>query len=74
MPRRSSHLTIAAALLLLSGCGTTSLWKIQVKDGHEYLAKSKPQFQAKTGYYRFKNLQGKDSLLRAEEVLLIEQQ
>jgi len=74
MSRRSSLITIAAALQLLSGCGTAALWKIQVKDGHEYLAKSKPQFQSKTGYYRFQNLQGKDSLLRADEVLLIEQQ
>ncbi len=66
-------LTTVAAALLLSGCGST-LWKIQLKDGHEYLSKSKPEFQAKTGYYRYRNLQGKDALLRADEVLLIEQQ
>ncbi len=70
--RRSISGVLAA--LLLAACGTSSPWKIQLKDGHEYLAKSKPEYQPKTGYYRYRNLQGKDALLRADEVLLVEQQ
>ena len=66
-------LTIVAAALLLSGCGTT-LWKIQLKDGREYISTEKPELQTKTGYYRYKNLQGKDALLQAQEVLMVEQQ
>ena len=63
-----------AIAALLSCCGSTSLWKIQLKDGREFLSKTKPELQAKTGYYRYKNIQGRDALLQAQEVLMVEQQ
>ncbi|MDB6119659.1 MAG: hypothetical protein JWO08_3440 [Verrucomicrobiaceae bacterium] len=66
-------LTLVAAALLLSSCGST-LWKIQLKDGREFISKSEPELQKKTGYYRYKNLQGRDALLQAQEVLMVEQQ
>lgn len=66
-------LTIVAAALLLSGC-SSPLWKIQLKDGREFISKSKPELQTKTGYYRYKNMQGRDALLQAQEVLMVEQQ
>ncbi|MDB6074213.1 MAG: hypothetical protein JWO89_1853 [Verrucomicrobiaceae bacterium] len=66
-------LTLVAAALLLSSCGST-LWKIQLKDGREFISTSEPELQKKTGYYRYKNLQGRDALLQAQEVLMVEQQ
>lgn len=71
------HRLILAAILLtaaplLSSCGSSSNYKITLKDGREFIAASKPKMQGKTGYYRYKNFQGRDALIRAEEVLLIE--
>lgn len=71
------HRLILAALLLVStllfqGCGSSSTYKITLKDGREFIAASKPKMQRKTGYYRYQNFQGRDALIRAEEVLLIE--
>jgi hypothetical protein len=49
-------------------------YKITLKDGRQYLCKGKPEFVSKTGYYRYKTFQDRDALLRAEEVLMIEEQ
>ena len=67
-------LIIVASALLLGGCSTSTLWKIQLKDGREFMSRTRPELQTKTGYYRYKNLQGRDALLQAEEVLMVEQQ
>lgn len=72
MSRCVTTLIVAAALL--TGCGSAPLWKIQLKDGREFLSRTRPELQRKTGYYRYKNLQGRDALLQAEEVLMVEQQ
>jgi hypothetical protein len=58
-------------LFLLPSCSSGN-WRIQLKDGREYAATSQPEYQSKTGYYRYRNGYGKDALLRAEEVLLVE--
>ena len=58
-------------LFFLPSCSGNS-WRIQLKDGREYAATSQPEYQSKTGYYRYRNGCGKDALLRAEEVLLVE--
>ena len=74
MKRLKSIQCIVLALLgsvALAGCSSSS-WRIQLKDGREYAASSEPQYQAKTGYYRYRNTHGKDALLRAEEVLMVE--
>lgn len=72
--KASLLLTLSAmsAILLLVGCGGGSSYRIQLKNGSEYSATSEPEYQRKTGYYRYRNLYGKDALLRAEEVLHIE--
>ena len=59
--------------VLLASCGSP-LYRISLKDGRQFLASGKPEFQEKTGYYQYRNLQGRDALVRADEVLLIEQQ
>jgi hypothetical protein len=63
-------------LVLLSGCqsGSRVGYKITLKDGREFLSNGRPEFQRKTGYYRYKTFQDRDALLRADEVLMIEEQ
>ncbi len=69
----ATPLLFALLALMVPGCGGGGRnYRIQLKNGSEYSATSEPEYQRKTGYYRYKNLYGKDALLRAEEVLHIE--
>jgi len=69
----ATPLLILLAALTLASCGGGGRnYRIQLKNGSEYSATSEPEYQSKTGYYRYRNLYGKDALLRAEEVLHIE--
>ncbi len=36
------------------------------------MCKGEPQFVGKTGYYRYRTFQDRDAMLRADEVLMIE--
>ena len=65
---------ILLASVLFSGCQSRSSYKITLKDGREYLCNGQPEFQRKTGYYRYRTIQDRDAMLRADEVLLIEEQ
>jgi hypothetical protein len=56
--------------LVLASCGSTH-YKVTLKDGRELNTASKPEYSAKTGYYRYKALNGKDELVRADEVLMM---
>lgn len=38
------------------------------------MASAEPEFQRKTGYYRYENDNGRDALVQAQEVLMIERQ
>ena len=67
-------LSIVSLTSLLASCQSTGSYKITLKDGRQYLCKGRPQFQGKTGYYRYRTFQDRDSLLRADEVLMIEEQ
>lgn len=58
--------------MLLSGCGATH-YKITLRDGREFMAASQPELNRKTGYYKFRNLSDKDALIRAEDVLMIDE-
>jgi hypothetical protein len=57
---------------LLVGCQSGANHKITLKDGREFICKGEPQFVGKTGYYRYRTFQGRDAMLRADEVLMIE--
>lgn len=61
---------VAATLVACSAPG----YRITLKDGRQFLTASKPEFQGKTGYYRYETHGGRDALIRADEVLLIEQE
>lgn len=74
MPLILRSLCIIALALPLASCQSTGNYKITLKDGRQYLCKGCPEFQAKTGYYRYKTFQDRLSLLRADEVLMIEEQ
>jgi hypothetical protein len=69
--------SLALFILLLTGCQAPAArgsYKITLKDGREYLSSGRPEYQRKTGYYRYKTFQNRDALLRADEVLMIEEQ
>ena len=72
---RPMRVTPCFCLLLafaLTSCSSHP-WQIMLRDGRQFQASTKPELQRKTGYYRYQNLQGRDALLREEEVLMIEQ-
>lgn len=69
-----SPLILAFAFGALCSCQSTGSYKITLKDGRQYLCKGRPEFVSKTGYYRFKTFQDRDAMLRADEVLMIEEQ
>jgi uncharacterized metal-binding protein len=62
-----------AALTLLfacAGCSSTH-YKITLRDGREFMTASKPEFNSKTGYYKFRALNDKDALIRSDEILMM---
>lgn len=72
MPRIIRALNLALSLLFICACGSSETYRMTLRDGREFIAASQPQMQRKTGYYRYKTFQGRDALIRAEEVILIE--
>lgn len=72
MPRIFRALIPALLLLSICSCGSNETYRMTLRDGREFIAASQPVMQRKTGYYRYKTFQGRDALIRAEEVILIE--
>jgi hypothetical protein len=70
MPDKACRLLLLCCALLLTSCGSTS-YKVTLKDGREFMTSSQPVYSAKTGYYRFKAPNGKDALIRADEILMM---
>ena len=60
--------------LLLAACQAGPTYKITLKDGREFLCLGAPSYQKKTGYYRYRTLKDRDAMLRADEVLAIQEQ
>ena len=66
---------IATVVFVLGIASCSSpMYSITLKDGRQLISKGKPELQTKTGYYQYENLHGRDALVRADEVLIIEQQ
>lgn len=59
--------------VLLGACSPVH-YRITLRDGREMLTASRPEFVAKTGYYRYRSIGGKDALVRADEVLQMQEQ
>jgi hypothetical protein len=70
MNRFQQILGCLCGLSLLVSCGSTQ-YKITLRDGREFMTTSKPQFNAKTGYYKFRGMNSKDALIRADEILMM---
>ena len=71
--RLSSTILAAAACILFSACSSAH-YRITLKDGRDFVVASQPEYVQKTGYYRYRDLLGKDALVRADEVLFIREQ
>lgn len=67
---RYRMLLLILCALPLAACGSRQ-YRITLKDGREFMTASKPEFSAKTGYYKFRGLNEKDSLIRADEILMM---
>ena len=72
MASRLIQTGLASATLLLISCRSTH--KIVLKDGREIIAANTPRYVEKTGYYRYRALNGKDALVQRDEVLQILEQ
>lgn len=68
------HFSFLLLAMILASCQSSGNYKITLKDGRQYLCKGPPQYQGKTGYYRYRTFQDRLSMLRADEVLMIEEQ
>ena len=68
------RLILLVAVILSCGCQAPPRgnFKITLKDGRVFLCKGEPRFISKTGYYLYHTYQNRESLLRADEVLMIE--
>lgn len=60
-------------VVFLCACSHTH-YRISLRDGGEIITAGKPEFISKTGYYRYRSLNGKDALVRGDEVLRLEEQ
>ncbi|RBP43906.1 uncharacterized protein DUF903 [Roseimicrobium gellanilyticum] len=60
----------ALAMLACAGC-SSSHYKITLRDGREFMTASKPEYNSKTGYYKFRALNDKDALIRSDEILMM---
>jgi hypothetical protein len=65
-------------LIVFCACALTACsnphYKITLKDGREFMTASKPEFSPKTGYYKFRGLNDKDAMIRADEILMMNEQ
>lgn len=73
MKVRRLHLSLLFAPLLTS-CSmpdmfaSTSPHKIRLKDGREVMCSGEPEYQEKTGYYRYRTPDKRDAVIRADDV------
>ena len=65
--------TLILTSLVLSACSSPH-YKIVMRDNRELLAANRPEYVSKTGYYRYRAINGKDALVRADEVLMLQEQ
>ena len=79
MKLKKTLVLLSAAMSLLTSCALPDLqtapgaYCIKTRDGREVLCDGKPLLQEKTGYYRYRTFQERDALIRADEVVQIEQ-
>ncbi len=67
------RILILLPVLFLCACNHTH-YLINLRSGDTIITASKPEFIQKTGYYRYRAINGKDALVRADEVLQLQEQ
>jgi hypothetical protein len=72
MNQRITLVVILACTFLSTGCGS-SPYKITLRDGREYLTANRPEFNPKTGYYKFRSVGDRDALIRSDEILMMQE-
>ncbi len=70
--RSARLIAVLAAATALASC-SPQLYRITLKDGRAFLSEGKPRFQQKTGYYQYTTPHGREALIRADEVLMVEE-
>ena len=65
-------LTLLSVVLL--GACSQSHYVISLRNGDSIITASRPEFIEKTGYYRYRAINGKDALVRADEVVHLQEQ
>lgn len=70
MIQRFCFALAALAMLACTGCSSAH-YKITLRDGREFMTASKPEYNSKTGYYKFRALNDKDALIRSDEILMM---
>ena len=60
-------------VVFLCACSHTH-YRISLRDGGEIITAGKPEFISKTGYYRYRSINGKDALVRSDEVMHMQEQ
>lgn len=61
------------SVLFLCSCNSTH-YVISLRNGDTITTASRPEFIEKTGYYRYRAINGKDALVRSDEVLHMQEQ
>ncbi len=64
-------LLIASSLGVIAGCATPSV--ITLKDGRQIQTKDTPKLDADAGFYRYQQLDGKDTTINKDDVLTIKE-
>jgi hypothetical protein len=72
MPAFVCFLLVLMALQLSNCQASQRNYKITLKDGRQFQCRGEPRFIRKTGYYRYHTYQNREAMLRADEVLMIE--
>lgn len=62
----------ASGVMLCSSCSSNH-YKVTLRDGSEFMTASKPEFNKKTGYYKFRALNDKDALIRSDEIVMMQE-
>lgn len=64
-------LILAAGLTTLAGCSSPSV--ITLNDGREIQAVDSPQYDEKSGFYEFEQLDGKETRINKDQVLTVKE-
>jgi len=65
------RITIISIIPLLAASCASSPHVIELRSGRELIAMNEPEYQPKTGYFRYVDKDGRDAMVRGDDVLHI---